>query len=260
MIDPTLEIRVDGRVIRGVYRGEPYALIVKPDGHQGWRGLPAGRREALARAVEHGEHDVPTFLSSRVVTLDSWIIADSEERLESESESVAGIGATGDRIRYQVKSRGQTRWADGRRVLCEVEDAAGGRLETDFQLQMVFADPRRYGETNILPGQDLTPTNLTATATTIAVYSRGNFPAYPIIEIPSAPTGYTVTAQGKAFTVSGATAGGTHTVDLRRGRVYRDGVEMPGVGHGDLWAVPAGAVWSHTLSVAGRVRILNTYV
>lgn len=260
MFDPTLEIALDGREIRGVYRGELFGLFVKPDGHQGWRGLPAGRREALARAVEHGEHDVPTYLPSRVVTLDAWIIADSDERLEHMSESVAGIGATGDRIRYQVKSRGVTRWADGRRVLCEVEDAAGGRLETDFQLQMVFADPRRYGDLNIHPGQDLIPANLSATATTIVVYSRGNFPAYPIVEIPSAPTGYTIASPGGTFTVSGATAGGTHTVDLRRGRVYRDGVEMPGVGHGNVWAVPSGAQWVHTLSVAGRVRILNTYV
>lgn len=247
-----LEIRVDGREMFGDPRDLARGLIVKPDGFQGWRGLPAGRREALARAVEHGEHDVPTFLPARVVTIDGWVLADSEEQLEHLSELVAGIGATGERKRTVVKARGVTRWADGRRLLCEVDDSPGESLEAEFQLQLVFADPRRYGETNTLPEAGV--------STSIDVFSRGNFPSYPVVEIPSAPSSYSISSPGGTFTVSGATSGGTHTVDLRRGRVYRNGVEMPGVGHGSLWAVPSGAVWTHTLSVAGRVRIPNTYV
>ena len=110
-----LEIRVDGREIFGDNRLSRYGLFVRRDGFQGWRGLPAGRREALARAVEHGEHDVPTFLPARVVTIDGLIIGDSEERVEHLSESVSGIGATGKRMHTVVKARGATRWANGRR-------------------------------------------------------------------------------------------------------------------------------------------------
>jgi hypothetical protein len=255
-----LEISADGREIFGDNRLSPFGLFVKRDGFQGWRGLPTGRREALARAVEHGEHDVPTFLPARIVTIDGLLVAKSEEHLEDLSDLVTGIGATGKRFRTVVKSRGATRWADGRRLLCEAEDARGGSLETGYQLQMVFADPRRYGSTNALPGDMLSPQNPAATATRINVFSRGNFPAYPVIEIPSAPGAYTVSSPGGAFTVSGATPGGTHTVDLRSGRVYRDGVEMPGVGHGNLWAVPSGAQWAHVLSVPGRVLINDTYI
>lgn len=249
-----LELRFDGREMTGWPRNMVgrSGMLIKPDGFQGWRGLPAGRREALARAVQHGEHDVPTFLPSRVVTIDGVLLASSEEDLEYLSDSAAGMGATGERKRFTADARGSVRFADGRRVLCEVDDSPGGSLEADFQLQIIFADPRKYGETNVLPES--------GTATSIPVFHRGNFPAYPIIEIPSAPAAYTVTCPGGTFTVTGATAGGTHTVDIRRGRVFRNGTEMPGVGRGDLWAVPSGAVWTHTLSVAGRVRIPNTYV
>jgi hypothetical protein len=247
-----LEIRVDGREMTGAPYSSGRGLVVKPEGFQGWRGLPEGRREALARAVEHGEHDVPTFLPARVVTVDGWILADSEEQLEILSDLTAGIGATGERIKMYVTSRGSTRWAEGRRVLCEVLDSPGESLEAEYQLQVVFADPRKYGEVNVEPKSGL--------ATTISVYSRGNFPAYPVVEIPDAPAGYSVYSPGGTFTVSGATAGGTHTVDLRRGRVFRNGVEMPDVGHGSLWAVPIGSTWVHYLSVPGRIRTPNTYV
>jgi hypothetical protein len=247
-----LEIRVGNLEISGAPRDSGRGLIVKPDGFQGWRGLPAGRREALARAVEHGEHDVPTFLPARVVTIDGWILADSEEELEYLAESAAGVGATGARLPVVVSLSGSTRWADGRRVSCEVDDSVGGSLQTGFQLQLVFADPRKYGEVNVQPETGL--------ATSITVFSRGNFPAYPVVEIPSAPAAYSISSPGGTFTISGATAGGTHSVDLRRGRVYRDGIEMLGVGHGNLWAVPAGESWVHTLSAPGRTQTPDTYV
>lgn len=249
-----LEIQVGGLELFGAplptAQGE--AILVKPDGLQGWRGLPAGRREALARAVEHGEHDVPVYLPSRVVTVDGWVLAESEDRLEHLSDALAGLGATGDRVRFQVKSRGETRWADGRRVAGEVQDSPGGSLEAEYQLQFVFADPRKYGEESVYPK--------TGTAASISAAHYGNFPAFPVIEIPSAPAAYTITSPSGVFTVTGATAGGTHTIDMRRGRVFRNGVEMFDVGRGDLWTIPPGRPVLHTLSVAGRVRVIDTYV
>lgn len=253
-----IEINVDGREILSspLDRSDPFGLILKPEGLQGWHGLPAGRREALARAVEHGEHDVPIYLPSRVVTIDGWVIAESEDDLGMRAESVVGIGATGDRFRTTIGMHAQSRWADGRRLLCEVDDRGirndDGFLVGEFQLQLVFADPRRYGETLVHPQ--------TGTATSISVAHRGNFPAFPVIEIPAAPAAYSISSPAGTFTVAGATSGGTHTVDLRRGRVFRNGVEMLDVGHGDLWTVPPGRTMTHVLSAPGRVRILNTYV
>lgn len=249
-----LEIHYAGIEMVGSPRfsSDDNAIIIKPEGLQGWRGLPAGRREALARAVEHGEHDVPVFLPSRVVTIDGWVLADSEEMLDHQSDKLAGAGATGERVKVEISSRGSSRWAYGRRVACEVQDSPGGELEAEFQLQFVFADPRKYGDENVWPKTD--------TATSILVAHYGNFPAYPLIEIPSAPSSYSITSPLGTYTVTGATAGGTHTVDLRRGRVFRNGVEMFDVGRGNLWTVAPGLPLLHTLSVPGRVRINDTYV
>lgn len=248
-----LEIRAQGRTIRGHLLGRE-GLVVEPSGFQGWLGLPAGRRESLARAVEHGEHDVPVFLPSRVITVDGYAVADSEQSLGHLIDNLSGVGATGDRFRLTVDMHGDVKYADVRRVSCVTDDPGfrGGSFIADFQLQLVAADPRKYGETRVLPES--------GTATSIQVFQYGNFPAFPVVEIPSAPSSYTISAGGKTFTVAGATSGGTHTVDMRTGRVYRNGVEMPGVGSGPLWAVPVGASWTHTLSVAGRVRIIDTYI
>ncbi|KIP93377.1 hypothetical protein RU09_06070 [Microbacterium sp. MEJ108Y] len=260
-----LELVTGGREILGRPwdMSRPWGLFVQKDGFQGWGGLSAGRREALARAVQHGEHDVPVYLPSRVVTIDGWAIADTPHNLQRRLEDVTGIGATGAAEDFSAKQWGLARHASGRRILAVADDEGrwkGRHIYTPFQLQFVFADPRKYGETTLLPGDKLTPPSPSATATSIDVYHRGNFPAYPLIEIPNASASYSVTSPGGTFTVTGATAGGTHVVDLRRGRVYRNGVEMPGAGRGDLWAVPAHTSWTHALSIAGRIHITDTFV
>lgn len=252
-----LEIHVDGREILGRPHdlAKPWGLFVKKDGFQGWEGLPAGRREALARAVEHGEHDLPVYLPARVVTIDGLALAADPALLQEQCDRLTGLGATGDRQSVTIDHRGATRWALARRTAAEVSDRGewvGRVLRADFQLQLVFADPRRYGETGIFPK--------TGTATSVAAGHYGNFPAYPVIEIPAAPAAYAISSAGRTFTVTGATAGGTHTVDLRRGRVYRNGVEMVGVGRGDLWTAPPGRSTPFTLSAPGRVKIPDTYV
>ena len=259
-----LEIHVAGREILSHPRdmSRPYGLFIKRDGFQGWQGIPSRRREALARAVAHGEFDTRVYLGSRVVTIDGWALGSSEFELSQLTDSLVGLGGDGQELRVTIEHQGAVRGADGRVIVAEAEDSGirSGVLRAEFQLQFVFADPRKYGPVNNLPGDTLNPKNPTATATSIPVFHYGNFPAFPIVEIPSAPAAYTIVSPGGTFTVTGATAGGTHAVHLRNGRVYRNGVEMPSVGRGDLWAVPARASWAHTLSVPGRVRITDTYI
>uniref|UniRef100_UPI00055B0997 hypothetical protein n=1 Tax=Microbacterium paraoxydans TaxID=199592 RepID=UPI00055B0997 len=115
---------------------------------------------------------------------------------------------------------------------------------------VTFADPRRYGETRELPSRGFP----------VPVANRGNFPAFPEVVVLDAPASYAITSPGGTFTVSGATAGGTHVVNLRNGRVTRNGVEMFDVGRGSLWAVPPGPAWEHVITAPGLVRITDTYV
>lgn len=251
-----LEIRVEGLTILGKPRSYGASgMILKEGGLQGWEGLPASRREALARAVQHGEHDVPTYLPARVVTIDWTTISDSEFAAFNEANQINGIGGTGRQVPTVVKHHGVSLYAAGRRISVSAVDTGmrdGERPILDCQMQLVFADPRKYGET--------TPFPKTGTGTSIDVFHRGNFPASPVIEVDSAPSSWSVSSPAGTFTVSGATAGGTHRIDMATGRVTRNGAVMNGVGSGPLWAVPDGAVWAHTLTVPGRVLIADTYI
>lgn len=246
-----LEIRVGGLVIRGAPRtpGE-CGLFVKPGGFQGWGALPASRRDALARAVQHGEHDVPTYLPARVVTIDGWILASRASDLAESIDQLTGLGAAGDRLKFVVEHLAQTRHALGRRIIAEASDTGSQRHRGEFQIQMVFADPRRFGPIDGEP----------VTGTTVVAVARGNFPTLPVIEIPNAPSSWSVSSPAGTFTVTGAPAGGTHRLDMATGRVTRDDVFLPGIGSGPLWAVPNGPVWTHTLSAPGRVICPPTFV
>ena len=253
-----LEIRGEGLVIRGA--PSPSAktgLFVGRDGLQGWQGLPVRRREALVRALADGEHDVPVRLPARVVTIDPGIIlAPSEYDLQRWCDQVNGWGARGGRFTLTVKHLGQELTASVRVLASEgidMQRRSGKLLRGSFSAQLVAADPRKYAV-------DWSRLVVSSSGGTVDVPSRGNFPAHPVIEIPDAPSSWSVTSPAGVFSVVGATAGGTHSVDMRNGRVFRDGVWMQGVGHGRLWAVPNDTQWEHMLSAPGRVLIRETYV
>lgn len=253
-----LEIRGGGLVIRGApSTGAETGLFVGPEGLQGWQGLPARRREAMARAVSDGEFDVPVRLPARVITIDPGVIlARTEFDLQRWCDQVNGWGATGLRFWVIVDHLGQQLTSLVRVIASEAVDrqrtAAGMRLGA-MSAQLVAADPRKYAI-------DAAPFVVGAAGGAVLVPSRGNFPATPTIEIPAAPASWSVSSPGGTFTVTGATAGGTHRLDMRTGRVTRNGVWMPGVGRGRLWAVPNGTQWEHTLSAPGRVLLADTYV
>jgi hypothetical protein len=247
------EIRAGRAVIRGCPTPEqPDGIFIKPHGFQGWEGISDARREQVARAVEHGEHDVPTYLGARVVTIDVWIIASTLGRLRSFSQILTGVGADGGRTLVTVDHQEQTLHATGRRLIGVAEDQ-GVRwrrwLRSSGQLQLVFADPRKYGTVEQFAGGE-------------PAHQFGNFPAHPVIEIPGAPVSWTASSPGGTLQVSGAPAGGTHRFDMRTGRLTRNGVDITDTATiiGDLWAVPVGGSWAHTLPSGGRLLLPTTYV
>lgn len=253
----TLEIRGDGRVIRGAPSpSTPTGLFVGRDGLQGWQGLPARRREALVRALSDGEHDVPVRLPSRVITIDpGHVLAESEFDLRKLCDKANGWGARGNRFDLTVDQLGQMLTATVRVIAAEAYDRqrrAGGMFLGAWSATLVAPDPRKYAPP--------VPYTVGSPGGSVWVSSEGNFPAHPTIEIPDAPSSYSVSSMGGVFTVTGATGGGTHRVDLMTGRVYRNGVLLPGVGHGQLWAIPNGTQWQVFLSAPGRVIHRDTFV
>jgi len=252
-----LVAKVAGRDIYGrPSDAHPTGMFLKKDGLQGMKGLPTARREALARAVAHGEHDVPVFLPARVITMDLWLLEWSEYELGKLTRLVSGLAAEGNSVTINAYENGEMLLSRGRRIVGEVTDLGGRRFGRRYvaeaQLQFVCADPRQYGEVVRFPES--------GEATSIPVFQRGNFPAHPIIDIRSAPASYTITGPGGTFTVAGATPGGNHRIDLRNGRVTRNDVLLSGVGRGALWAIPPGQRTTITLSAPGSVLISDTFV
>ncbi|WP_367147227.1 hypothetical protein AB0870_08395 [Microbacterium proteolyticum] len=254
----TFRMQGEGVVLRGAPSpSDPTGLFIGPDGLQGWQGLPARRREQLVRALGDGEHDVPVRLPARVMTIDPGVIlAASTYELQRFCDQMNGWGATGVRFPLIVQQLGQTLRVTVRVIASEGVDLnrySAGLHHGLLSAQLVAPDPRKYAvEQRAYP--------VVAAGGSVLVPSRGNFPAHPVIEIPAAPASWSVSSPAGTFSVTGAPAGGTHRVDLRTGRVYRDGGWLPGVGRGRLWAVPHGTQWAHTLSAPGRVLIRDTYV
>lgn len=252
-----LEIHGGGLVIRAAPTSvAETGLFVGRDGMQGWQGLPARRREAMLRSLSDGGHDVPVRLPERVITIDPGVIlASSTYDLQKICDQVNGWGSRGVSFPLTVKHLGQTLTATVRVLQAEGMDMqrrAGRHLRGSFSAQLVAADPRKYA--------DPVPHIVAVANGSVGVPSRGNFPAHPVIEIPDAPSSYAVSSPAGGFAVTGVEAGGTHRIDLRTGRVTRDGVWLQGAGRGRLWAIPNGTQWEHFLSAPGRVIVRDTYV
>lgn len=247
-----LLIRTGGVELRGARRPGETGYIVRKDGLRGWGALPASRREALERAMQDGEFDLPTYLPARVVTVEGIIYAKDEHDLIRKCDAFTALGARGDRDEFSVQQLGRTRHAYGRRVVAEAEPTRPHIFRGEFQLQMVFAKPQKYEAIVRYPVGDAT--------TIVRAESMGNFPAHPVIEIPNGPSSWSVSTSAGTFTVTGVSPGGTHAVDMATGRVTRDGVYQPGAGTGPLWSIPPAGRMTHELSAPGWVWVSPTFV
>lgn len=247
----TTKIDLGDLQIRGSRRPGDSGLVIKARGFQGWEGLPAVRREALARALQLGEYDTPGYLPARIVTISGFIYAPGEHELLGYIDRVTGLGAGDTRLRAEVTHLGRQLHAYGRRVTADAT-VLPGALRADFHIQLRFPDPRRYGDFQRIPNP--------GTAMSVKLDHDGNFPAIPVFEFPDAPSSYLIESPAGTFTVTGATAGGTHRVDMSTGWVTRNGVHMSGVGRGPLWAIPPGEQWSHAFSTPGIGWVPHTYV
>lgn len=248
-----LSVRIGGIHFRGYADRDEYGFWIGKDGWEGWETAPAARADVVARANAHGTTDSPQYLDAREVIQKGFFRARTATDLKHMSRRLSGLLADGGAMKLTVDHGGDTTYAMARRGLGQpdVRTLSDGNLFVgEYELTYRMPDPRIYGDMNHAPK--------TGYATSVDVYHYGNFPAFSIIEIPSGPASYTVTSPWGVFTVTGATTGGTHRIDMRTGRVTRNGVHMPGVGRGAVWVTPPGPETTWTLSVSGRVLTPDT--
>lgn len=222
-------------------------FVLDQDGIKGvWEGVDV-RREDTARPLSHGSFDAPVFLASRVIPVSGHISAPSGAELVHEMNRLTGLLATGGTGRLSLEDDSGVTYLDvrlGAATQITQLDATTARFLVTFWAP----DPRRYGETH-------------SYSSGASVRHYGTFPSPVSVTIPSAPSAYTITSPAGVFSVSGATASGTHVVDLRTGRVTRNGSLMLGVSSGPTWEMPPGASWVHTVSTGtGTIKVRDTFV
>ena len=225
---------------------------INPDGFSGWDDGVDMRRDTSNMPQAFGSFDVPGFGDSRVLSLTGYCFANTPERLGWWRSRLTGIGGDGGLVRVSVLHEGLTLWGDARLASKTKFDVMGsvGWVAT-YQLQLWFANPRKFGNTAIFAGG-------------VAASHYGNFPATPMHTVTgSAASGYTINGPaGKAFVVTTpVVAGHPHTVDMATGFLTVDGaIVVGGVTQGDTWAIPGGSTATHTLTVPVGSAVLSTAV
>lgn len=235
--------------------GAPHGFYVKRGGLQGLDGTPTGAREAISRPAAHGEFDLPVFRGPRVITIDGIAVARSEWDLQHLRSLITGCGATGDRVSVSVTHQGHLLSFSARVVEASFVDRGdrSRRAVADFMLNLVCADPRKYGKRADYSGNSVT------------VSHDGNFPASPVVTVAGPRTGpYTISGpDGRQVTVTQSlTAGQTHRIDFRTGRITRNGVaQLNALGRADLWTIPPGTQVPMAISSGlMTVTVTDTYM
>lgn len=258
----TLDVTV--RINDVLFRSQESAVdngdgfYIDGDGFEGWDDGVDVRRDEVMRPQAHGSFDVPAFLAARVVSLTGECWASAPDRLLWFGKRLTGLLAGGESGRVVVVQADGSTWATGRLAAKSTFVVNSEDTRSAFyQIQLWFADPRRFGESRTTSG-----------TTSVAAFHYGNFPAAPVLTVTgSKPSGYTITGPaGKTFTTTKPViAGSPHTIDMATGFLSVGGVVQSGVvTSGDTWAVPGGASVTQTLSGSGTatlgVTVRDTYI
>lgn len=255
----SLNIWVGSLHIAGVGRDrlQPTPFILAKQGLAGWDESTNGRDNGGDRPTEHGKYDVPLLRSGRAITVTGTILADSQQKLEALRDKITALGADGQAVRFMVEKPGEHRYANVRVVSAKTIDI--DPTTASFVLQLVAADPRRYGDTRQY-GPD----------TTVGARHFGTTQAIPTIYIKgSMPAGYRILGPGgREFRVrQPLVSGQLHEIRMRTGWLYRDGVLQAGaVTRAQLWTIPPGKGFTDTTIVPNsgtgqiEVRVRDTFM
>lgn len=257
------QINAEGLVIRGRPEVAEPGLYIGEGGFAGWDdGGGDSRSDAPARQGSHGDFDEDITIGPRVASVDGIVLANSPAELEVFRKQITGHGRHGKRMLVEVKARGNTLHAYGRRGSTpEFKDSGRtyGLLSATFFLQWVFADPRKLGPTVSFPESFTTGGTIG-----VDVWHDGNADAIATIEVRGPhPNGYSVSTPGSRYdVVAPLAAGSVDVIDLGTGFLYRNGVMQSGVwgSRADVFTIPPeGARVSLTTTGTGGFRVLVPY-
>lgn len=254
-------VTLDGWAAGGTYTGTvdnnaTEWWITKCDG---WRDRPAMRVASTDRQADHGSFDAPSYLASRVITVEGVAVCTSEAVAYLSADIMASV-CSDPAVLYPLvvtepgrpDRRANVRLNDATKV---GEPYGAGNVAFDWSLQLRAPDPRRYADdetaiTLTLPtgaGTGLTlPVTLPFTipsgvATNVATaVNDGTFPTRPVVTFTGPVTDPAIanltTGRTLAFTYDLA-AGESLTVDFDARSVLLNGEVSR------AYAIDYGSAW-----------------
>lgn len=246
-----MEALLESLVFDGTGRPLP-KYTLESDGLEGLFGGSGVRRDGVARPAQHGGYSLPGYRDPRGFKLSGLVHSESWFGQENDLNAISSVLGDGGRGALTLQSEGSTRWA-------MVELADSPRCEVlvygsiaRYQLLLRAPDPRLYGTVHTFKGSP------------VDVHHLGNFPASPVVEVVGPRAAYTVSGPGgRSVNVTQAlTAGQTHRIDFRTGRIYRNNVLQVGaLGRVNTWTIPPGRQTGMSISSGSMtVTVADTYM
>lgn len=183
----------------------------------GWWSSPEPKSEDVSRENADGDFDLPVDYEARYVTITGSLQAKNHEMQHAAINRFTAL--VRQRARLQVIGHGAAQWID-------VKRASGFKMEpvTDtyaqWQARVKAPIPSKYGERQrfTIPS-----------GTTVAVFHRGNYDAWPAFTVTgNMPEGYWLYVGGKGFRVTRPLTSGSHAIDYRDGRLRVNGSFVAG--------------------------------
>lgn len=234
-------ITLDGVRFRG--DASKAMFTVENGALKGWFESPGVRRQDAPRPLGDGSFTAPTYRAGRSIAWSGLIHTTSPGEQRHALEQLAGLCEGRGLSRLSVQHESHATWADVQ--LAQAPEATVlvyGKLAR-YDVELWAPDARRYGE-------------LRSFTNGSNVYHRGNAPAFPVVRIGTGAASYDITWQGRTFRVSGAPSGGVHRVDMRTGRLTRNGTPVLGaVVRAETSPLPPGARWSYAVSAGSGVTV-----
>lgn len=239
-----MRITIGGAVFTDAPTRYDEEFVIEPRGFTGWFGAAGVRRNETQRPAAHGSFDAPGYRGAKVPFIRGSILASSDATYQAMSRQLEGILADGSMGRMSVQDdQGNVTWQDVRLASPAVVNPHPNDPSGEYQIG--FWSPRAeiYGQERVFTGASAD------------VFHRGRIPAPLVVRIGTGAANYTITSSLGTFQVSGATSGGVHRVDLRTGRVTRNGTLLTGVvARAETWDVPAGGPVPHSVSAGSGVE------
>jgi len=230
------QVSLDGQVLHGHDRYGWWQV----NKIEGWDETPPEKSTQSDVVNGHGAIAVPVYYGSRTVTITGRLIAKNHElAVDAKRMLAALLQESGDFVVFSDGGVALSARAFRGRI---TPGPVAGRWLT-FDMELRFPDPFRYGAAR---------TFSVALGTSVSVYQRGYFGAWPVLTVTgTAPGGYAVSLDGRLVRITAPLVSGSpHTLDMRTGVLRAGGSRVySGIAEAEYFSIPPGSPSTFVTSI-----------